>query len=145
PPRGVLFLAFLICIAAFAACRNASGPGTVNVTLDDRSIKPDRASMSPGNVTFEVSNKGKVDHELILVRTDFASDKLPVLTADGGKHKKGDVDLTRAGVMSVGDVTDIAPGARSTKIFSVAKGKYALICNIPGHYSDGMYTAFVVQ
>ena len=143
-PRGVLLLAFFVCLAALVACSNTGGAyGTVKVALDDQSIKPDRASISPGNVTFEVSNRGKVGHELVVVQTDLTADKLPLLTADTEKHKKGDVDLTK--VTSVGDVTDVAAGSSLTKIFALSKGKYVLICNIPAHYSSGMYTAFTVQ
>ncbi len=144
PRRGALLLAFLVCLAALVACSSASSSfGTVNVGLDEWTIKADRTGGSPGNVTFAVSNQGKVGHELLLIQSDLAADKLPILAADNATHKKGDVDLAK--VQNVGDVTDVAAGGSLTKIFSLSKGKYVLICNIPAHYSSGMYTEFTVR
>ena len=33
----------------------------------------------------------------------------------------------------------------ATGIFDVTEGKYAMICNIPGHYQKGMYGSATVK
>ncbi|MCH8949176.1 MAG: hypothetical protein IIB87_02225 [Chloroflexi bacterium] len=39
----------------------------------------------------------------------------------------------------------LVPGATVRETFDLPAGNYALICNIPGHYVAGMFTAFVIQ
>ena len=55
----------------------------------------------------------------------------------------GDVDEDK--VESVGEVEDIAAGATKDATFKLAAGKYALICNLAGHYTAGMRVTFTVQ
>ncbi len=71
----------LIAIVA-SACSAASSPTssgqTVFVELDEWDVRPDKTSVSAGNVTFEARNVGTIAHELVVIRTDLAADELVV-------------------------------------------------------------------
>ena len=64
-----------------------------------------------------------------------------VAAACGG----GQVDASQSG-MAIGKIakSELGPGKSASAIFDLAPGKYVLICNLWGHYTDGMYTAFEV-
>ncbi len=64
-----------------------------------------------------------------------------VLAACGG----GQVDASQSG-MTIGSIakSELGPGKSASGIFDLAPGNYVLICNLWGHYADGMYTAFEV-
>lgn len=110
----------------------ASAPGTVDVQLDEWGVKPSTPTASAGKVTFKVTNSGKVPHEMVVVRTDKPAGGL----GTGSRvSEKG----------SAGETGDVAPGASKTATLKLAKGHYALICNIPGHYSSGMHADFTVN
>src|SRR5206468_1957573 len=52
----------------------ATGNTTVKGTLDEWSVGVSNAKVSPGEVTFDVTNAGKVKHEFVVLRTDKAAD-----------------------------------------------------------------------
>ena len=62
-----------------------------------------------------------------------------VLAACGG----GQVDASKSG-KAIGSIakSELGSGESASGIFDLAPGKYVLICNLWGHYTDGMYTAF---
>ena len=62
------------------------------------------------------------------------------LAACGGKQI---VDEAVSGTV-IGRIqkSALGPGKSASATFDLAPGKYALICNRPGHYQEGMYTAF---
>ena len=43
-----------------------------------------------------------------------------------------------------GEVSELDPGKSGTLTVALKPGKYLLICNVPGHYSAGMWTEFEV-
>ncbi len=90
-----------------------------------------------GEFSFQLSNADGIPHDFLVVRTDAAASALP--TTDGR------VDLNRAGDV-VGQITAVDPGktGESGQIF-LDEGKYVLFCNVPGHYSGGMYYQLTVQ
>jgi uncharacterized cupredoxin-like copper-binding protein len=108
---------------------------TVNVALAEWSVTPDPASVSAGEVTFAVSNDGSVPHELVVIKSDLAPDALPIA--------EGVVDESQ--VEFIGEVEQFDAGTTDTGTFSLEPGNYVLICNVTGHYSLGMHTAFTVQ
>lgn len=122
------------------------GGTTVAVQLAEWSITLDKASAPAGKVTFALENKGEDLHELVVLETDLDHDKLP-LGADG------DVDESASGITVAGELEDLESGKSGTLTLDLAKGKYALICNISmpeggmieHHYSLGMHTGFTVE
>ena len=63
-----------------------------------------------------------------------------VLVACGSK-----VDEAASGtVIGRIDESDLGPGKSASATFELSPGKYVLICNVAGHYEDGMYAGFEV-
>jgi uncharacterized cupredoxin-like copper-binding protein len=128
---------------AVSACAQAPGsqftPGNaiIRITDDDMKMTIDALAAPAGKVTFLVINKDKVDHEIVILKTDKAPDKLAL---QSGASK---VDEDAAGE-NVGEV-EAEAGTTAAGTFELAPGKYVLICNVLKHYMAGMYSAFEVK
>ncbi len=48
-------------------------------------------------------------------------------------------------VMGTIPESELSAGRSARTTFDLSPGKYVLICNIPGHYKDGMFEAFQVD
>ncbi len=137
----------LLAILAFAACSSADkGGGQVNVTLGEWAIKTDVSSLPHGDIEFNIKNDGPdLKHELKIIRTDFAPDKLP--TQDDGSVNEG-----AAGIDVRKKVQEIETGDRDSRTFTLDAGKYVLVCNLvteqngqkTSHYKEGMRIALTV-
>lgn len=113
---------------------------TVVVTANEWSFTPSITSVKAGDVTFELANRGKEEHELVVLKTDLASDALKMRAAD---PEKVDED---ASAENLGEIEGVPAGiARSVTFLSLARGHYLLICNVAKHYTKGMVTAFEVK
>jgi hypothetical protein len=57
----------------------------------------------------------------------------------------GQVDEAASGTV-VGRIEESAlgPGATASATFNMAPGNYVLLCNVSGHYKEGMFAAFQV-
>lgn len=100
-------------------------------------LKLDPASVKPGSVTFAVHNDAvSEEHEMVLVKLKSASQKIPFNT------KKDRVDEKR--LKSMGEVSDLKPGADGELTVDLKSGTYLLLCNIKGHYSAGMHSLLTV-
>lgn len=71
----------------------------------------------------------------------------PGSQALGARPIGGDAKITEAGSLgeasksgSAGAGDGIAPGASGWVTVTLAPGQYELVCNLPLHYSAGMYT-----
>lgn len=123
---GVLTLSLVPVASAFAG-------GTAKVTMDEFSLKASPKSVTAGKVTFDVRNNGSKRHELIVIKTTKAASKLP--QSGGRASEKG----------RVADSGTLAGGKSKKLTVTLKKGHYALICNLPGHYSGGMRSDFTVK
>ena len=47
-------------------------------------------------------------------------------------------------VETLGEVSELDPGARGALRLDLKPGNYLLFCNIPGHFRAGMWTVFTV-
>jgi uncharacterized cupredoxin-like copper-binding protein len=120
-----------------SAPSNGSAVQAVQAELGEYYIKLDRNSVPAGKVTFTVTNAGKMEHELIILKTDLAVDKLPAEKDDATR-----VDEDKVG--NSGEVEEIGPGKTKTGDFDLTAGRYVLICNKAGHYLAGQRIAFQV-
>ncbi len=109
---------------------------TVDATLGEYFIKLDADSASAGNIQFKVSNDGKLEHEFVVIATDTPAADLPL--------EGTDVDEAAAGEVP-GEIGSVEAGATEEITLSLDASKYALICNLPGHYKAGQYTEFTVD
>lgn len=137
-----LKLATLLAITAALAvgCSSAAAAptqgGIVNATVSDMKISVDRTSVPAGAVTFVVKNTGAVVHELVVLQTDVAQDKIPMDMDEAGK-----MDETG----NVGETGDVDAGQSKTFTVTLPAGHYVLMCNEVGHYAAGMHMTFTVN
>jgi uncharacterized cupredoxin-like copper-binding protein len=102
------------------------------VKLSEWKIAPSATTAQAGKVKITADNTGSQTHELVVVRTDK-----PAASLGSGKQvsEKG----------SVGEISDLKAGATAGKTFDLSPGHYALICNLPGHYTAGMRADLTVR
>lgn len=114
-------------------------PGTVGVTTSDFNIALDSTTAPAGSITFSVSNNGPSVHEFVVFKSDLPADQLPT-------GSDGDVDESGAGVKHVDELEHLEAGSTGgTLTVDLKAGNYVLICNLPGHYRQGMHAAFTVE
>jgi uncharacterized cupredoxin-like copper-binding protein len=102
----------------------ASGKATVTAT--EFAFAPTTIDAKAGKLTITLKNAGKFDHELVVLKTDDAPDALKV---SGGQ-------ISQDGAL--GEIEHTKSGAQNSKTFDLQAGHYVYVCNIPGHYADGM-------
>ncbi len=127
---------------------------TINVTVSDTkgldgpmTVVASSATAPAGDVTFVVKNTGTIDHEMVVLKTGVAFDKLPVTYAGDPPAKVttgGDKVAEDGNVGETGDPNVKPGGSRTFTIKDMKAGSYALVCNIAKHYPLGMRAAFTV-
>ena len=90
-----------------------------------------------GDVTFTVTNYGTIQHEFLVVKTTYEHGKIPL----GANNRFDEEDK---GLSVVDEIPEWAPGVTNTLKVKLEPGKYELLCNIEGHYKNGMHAAFEV-
>jgi FtsP/CotA-like multicopper oxidase with cupredoxin domain len=112
-----------------AAATKSAGMGTmVNTTLGEMFVKSDATSAKAGDVMFSVKNTGATMHGLAIVRA-------PVSAPGGMLDEKAFV--AKGG--------DLAPGASEMFTAKLKRGRYELVCFMPGHYAAGQKLPFTVK
>lgn len=132
-----------VSVLLLAACGTAGGTGattgnarTVNATLTDNKIVLDQTSVPSGTITFNVKNAGTMVHEVVVLKTDVAADKIAPDPDEAGKMSEDG---------SQGESGDLNPTEAKSFTLDLQPGNYVLICNQPAHYLLGMHIAFVVK
>ena len=134
----VALISGIAVAASLAACGGggeARARTEVNVSLKEWSVTPSTTEARDGTIVFKVRNDGSVAHQLIVVKNDLPPDQLPV--ANG--------QLATSQVRVLESIDPIAPGATGEVRFDATPGKFVLVCNVPGHYQQGMATSFLVE
>ena len=73
-----------------------------------------------------------------IFQTDLAEDALPT-------NEDGDVDEEGEGVTLIDEIEDIEAGSTESLTVTLDAGSYVFICNLPGHYAQGMHTSFTAS
>jgi uncharacterized cupredoxin-like copper-binding protein len=128
-----LFTATLVSQRADATSKR---PSVVRVVERDFHISVVHGHLTAGAVVFRVTNRGPDEHEFIVVRADRG---LP-LRADGITL---DEDALEKNI--VGAIEPAPAGRTNTLRVSLKPGRYALVCNMFGHYMGGMHAPLVVR
>jgi uncharacterized cupredoxin-like copper-binding protein len=110
---------------------------TLGGDAGEYAITLDKESVPAGEVTFQIANDGEIEHEFEVIKTDVAEDDLPV--------EQGQADVEAEGGEEVDEVEDLASGDEQDLTVDLEAGMYLLICNLPGHYEQGMVTTFTVE
>ena len=107
-------------------------------------LSADQATVPHGTVSFLATNGGSINHEMVIL-------PLPESQTVGARPIGADAKIDEAG--SLGDASNtngkgagqgVAPGASSWMTVNLAPGQYELVCNLPNHYTAGMYTRLTV-
>jgi uncharacterized cupredoxin-like copper-binding protein len=119
---------------------SASQGASVEIRMADYSFTPSDATATAGKVTITAPNDGQIEHELVLAKTDTNPADLPT-TSDG----EVDEAKLEAKGEDAGEIADVAPQDTKQGTFKLTGGKYVMFCNLPGHYSQGMYGTLTVK
>ena len=102
------------------------------------SIRTNVSTVKAGKITFDVSNLSRsIVHEMAVVAVDNPNAPLPY------DFNTGQVPENQIKVID--EVEDMEPNAQRTMELDLKPGSYLLICNLPGHYAAGMWTALTVS
>jgi uncharacterized cupredoxin-like copper-binding protein len=126
---------------ANAPIQSAATGTLVTASVDDFSIKLDRNAVPAGKMTFRVKNLGPSFHEFVILKTDHAASKLPMVMEEGYMRAAEDTN----GDMNVAELGGIKVGASRALTTTLKAGHYVIVCNLPMHYRSGMYAPFTVK
>ncbi|HEY8001501.1 MAG TPA: plastocyanin/azurin family copper-binding protein [Solirubrobacterales bacterium] len=114
----------------------AAGGETLTIEMGEFYYKPDAVEAKAGTVTIDAPNAGSAPHELVLAKTGDDPARLP--TGSDGSVDEEALDVP-------GEISEVAGGADGTVTLDLDAGKYVIFCNLPGHYSSGMYGSLTVK
>ena len=100
-------------------------------------VNVDAGKAKAGEVSFTMENRGTIQHEFLVVKTTYEHGKIPL----GANNRFDEEDK---GLSVVDEIPEWAPGVTNTLKVKLEPGKYELLCNIEGHYKNGMHAAFEV-
>jgi uncharacterized cupredoxin-like copper-binding protein len=95
-------------------------------------------TIKAGSVILEAGNFGTIQHELLVFKSDLPPSGYPV-------DKNGNIIEDGPGIKLVSDGDNIDPGGTQTRTVDLTQpGTYLFVCNIPGHFKAGMFSALTV-
>jgi uncharacterized cupredoxin-like copper-binding protein len=143
----VTAVAIIVAFSTPSPVAHAATTQVVAIALQDASVDPsisgmvmkiDKQNVKTGRVTLEAVNQSKnLVHEVLVVPAVPQGRDLPY---DANKDT-----VVEKRVHSLGEISELKPGARGKLTLSLKPGKYLLFCNQPGHYKAGMSTTLVVE
>lgn len=121
---------------------NAKGSSTatkVDATLKEMAIQLSSTTVPAGLVEFVIKNNGKIPHEFVVLKDDLKDKKLPL--------KGNKLYEDAKGLKKIGEVEDdeLKSGVTKTLKVNLTPGRYLIVCNIGGHFKEGMKTELTVQ
>ena len=119
------FLAVWLLLAAGACSPEASGETSVDLGIRFSRFNPDHYEFAVGTtVTFVVTNRDPIDHELII-----GDERVQRIHEEGTEAHHG---------AKPGEISIPAGGTRSTTYTFDEPGRVLMGCHLPGHYDFGM-------
>jgi len=131
---GLAFIA--AALVSRAADATAKSPSVVRVFERDFHISLVHGRISAGTVVFRVTNRGPDEHEFIVIH------------ADGGLPLRPDgitLDEDALAKSIAGSVEPASAGETHVLRLQLKPGRYAVVCNMFGHYMGGMHADLVVR
>lgn len=110
----------------------------VTGSVKEWEVDIDAVGATAGDVTFTMTNSGTIQHEFLVVKTDIADGKIP-LGEDNRFSEEGE------GLAVIDEIPEWNIKETKTLTVKLDPGNYQLLCNIAGHYANGMHAAFVVS
>lgn len=109
--------------------------GTITVDTTEYAFAPTTIAAKAGKVSFSLDNKGKIPHELIVLKTGAAPGSLKVNASTSRVSES----------TSVGEVSETPAGETKSTTLDLKPGTYLYVCNIPTHYMQGMRGVLTVK
>lgn len=108
-------------------------------------LSADHTAVPHGTVSFLAINGGSAVHELIVL--PLAEGQVVGTRPIGADAKVSESGSLGEASASCGEGAGdgIVPGTSSWVTLTLAPGRYELICNLPGHYAAGDFTALTVN
>ena len=100
-------------------------------------VTVDAVKAKAGEVSFSIENRGTIDHEFLVVKTTYEHGKIPL----GADNRFDEED---PGLTVVDEIPEWKPGTTGTLKVKLEPGTYELLCNIAGHYKNGMHAPLEV-
>ena len=126
----------ILLAAVLAACAPvASGATSIPITLHDDAIELDESSIPSGRIALEILNTGALVHEVEVFSGAADGKILPV--------RSSVADTT--GLTLVDEVENILVESNASLVVDLEPGTYLLICNLPEHYNNGMWSYVTVE
>ena len=135
--RFIIFLMLCIFLLSCSYSPSSIHISSVHIIANEWDLKLNTISAVSGDITFELINKGKIVHEVVIIKTDLSTDGLIM----DGKYT---VDEDASGEI-IGEIGDTKPGKSNIETFTMVPGRYLLVCNEAGHYKAGMVAALEVK
>ena len=114
-------------------------PTSVKVRMDEWRFGLSKGTLKAGKIRITTTNRGKVAHELIVIRTDLSSGKLPFVKADDRFVEDA------KSISKIGEIENVTPGKVRTQTFNLKPGHYVFACNIASHYRQGMHVDVTIS
>ena len=132
--RNTRLFALAALVAMAAGCTSTGGEGDVAVSLRDDAVTLSPATAEAGSVTFAATNDGSVTHEIEVFSGDVDPSTLPI---------ENNVASTE-GLTLIDEIEDITPGSSADLTIDLDAGTYVVMCNLAGHFEQGMYASLEV-
>lgn len=91
-----------------------------------------------GEVLFAIANYGTMQHEFLVTKTTFEPGKIPL-----GDNNRFDEELE--GIEVIDEIKEWPVNEAKVLKLDLEPGTYELLCNIEGHYANGMHHTFIVE
>ena len=98
------------------------------------------STAAAGTVSLRVDNTGYLTHELIVLPLADGQQRGERTPGRDGKVIETQSVGEASATCTAGTGEGIAAGSAGWVTLTLAAGRYELLCNLPGHYSGGMYT-----
>ena len=124
-----------VAVVASAASPSAVAVDPTISLYEYKVIAP--ATVKAGKSTFTITNYGTMPHEMLVFESALAPDKYPIDAA-------GDIVEDGHGVTLLSDGENIDPSGVQVRTIDLKPGTYLFVCNIPGHFKQGMFMVVTV-
>ena len=109
-----------------------------DMSMAGMGIDVDTKNVPAGKVTFDVLNTSKdTIHEMIVSPIRDLDVTLPYVASESRVDEDASGDL--------GEVSELDPGGAGSLTIDLKPGYYVLFCNVPGHFTSGMWTTIDVH
>ena len=140
PGRGAFISTILIAALGIGLYVWSQTPwtGAIDAKQSEWKISLSAGTHTAGDVTFDLSNRGTIPHEFLVVATDKTAKEL-LEAVDPNTNR---IDEEVLDVVDEQSEYDAATTAELT--VTLPEGHYVVMCNIEGHYKNGMYADLTI-